>query len=77
MQIKIYPNPANQEIQIENNSNKNLSLKIIDINGRSIIERQLNDIKTVIKLDVQSGVYHVLIKNKAGQIILTQKIIKQ
>lgn len=76
-QIKIYPNPVNQEIQIENNSNKNLSLKIIDIYGRSIVEQQLNDIKTVIKLDVQPGVYHVLIKNKSGQIILTRKIIKQ
>lgn len=76
-QIKIYPNPVTNEIQIENNSDKNLSLKIIDINGRSIIEQQLNDIKTVIKLDVQPGVYHVLIKNKTGQIILTQKIIKR
>jgi hypothetical protein len=76
-QIKIYPNPVNQEIQIENNSDKNLSLKIVDINGRSIIDQQLNDVKTVIKLDVQPGVYHVLIKNKTGQIILTQRIIKQ
>jgi hypothetical protein len=76
-QIKIYPNPVNQEIQIENNSDKNLSLKIVDINGRSIINQQLNDVKTVIKLDVQPGVYHVLIKNKTGQIILTQRIIKQ
>lgn len=76
-QIRIYPNPVNQEIQIENNSDKNLSLKIVDINGRSIIDQQLNDVKTVIKLDVQPGVYHVLIKNKTGQIILTQRIIKQ
>jgi hypothetical protein len=76
-QIKIYPNPVNQEIHIENNSDKNLSLKIVDINGRSIIEQQLNDIKTVIKIDVQPGVYHVLITNKTGQIILTQRIIKQ
>jgi hypothetical protein len=64
-------------LQIENNSNENLSIKIIDINGRTIIERQLNDIKTIIKLDIKPGVYIGLITNKDGQIILTQKIIKQ
>ncbi|NCA80112.1 MAG: T9SS type A sorting domain-containing protein [Sphingobacteriia bacterium] len=75
--IKIYPNPIDQNLQIENNTNENLNIKIIDINGRSIIEQSLNKTKTIIKLDVRSGIYNALITNKIGQIVLTQKIIKQ
>lgn len=76
-QIKIYPNPVNQNLQIINNINENLSAKIIDINGRSVIEHSLNKTKTILKLDISSGIYNVLITNKIGQIIFTQKIIKQ
>lgn len=76
-QIKIYPNPVDQNLQIENNTNENLYIKIIDINGCSIIEQQLNETKKVIKLDVKPGIYNVLITNKIGQIMMTKKIIKQ
>ncbi len=76
-QIKIYPNPVDQNLQIENSTNENLSIKIIDINGCSIIEQQLNEPKKVIKLEVKPGVYNVLITNKIGQIMMTKKIIKQ
>ena len=75
--IKIYPNPIDQNLQIENNTNENLIIKIIDINGRSIIEQSLNGTKTIIQLDIKPGIYNVLITNKIGQIELTQKIIKQ
>ncbi len=60
-QIKIYPNPVTNQLQIENNSNENISIKIIDINGRSIIDRQLNETKVNLKLDIRPGVYNVLI----------------
>lgn len=76
-QIRIYPNPTNQNLHIENNTNGNLSVKIIDINGRTIVEQQLNEIKTIIKLNVQAGIYNVLITNKNGQKVRTQKVIKQ
>jgi hypothetical protein len=76
-QIKIYPNPVTDEIQIENNTNKNLLLKIIDLNGRLILEQQLNGIKTLIKLNGRPGIYTILITNEIGQIMLNQKIIKQ
>ena len=76
-QLKIYPNPVDQNLRIENNSNENLSIKIIDINGCSIIEQQLNETIKVIKLEVKPGVYNVLITNKIGQIMMTKKIIKQ
>ncbi len=76
-QIKIYPNPVMNQLQIENNPNENLKIKIIDISGRSIIEQPINETKTIIKLDIRSGIYNILITNKIGQITLTQKIIKQ
>lgn len=75
--IKIYPNPVMNQLQIENNSKENLSIKIIDINARSIIEQPLNETKTIIKLDIKPGIYNVMITNNTGQITLTEKIIKQ
>jgi hypothetical protein len=77
LQIKIYPNPVTNQLQIENNSNENLSIKIIDINGRSILEQPLNKTKTTIKLDLRPGIYNALITDQIEQIMLTQKIIKQ
>jgi hypothetical protein len=76
-QIRIYPNPVIDEIKIENSTNKDLLLKVIDLNGRSILDQKLNDIKTIIKLNGRPGIYNILITNEIGQIMLNQKIIKQ
>lgn len=76
-QVKIYPNPVTYQLQIENNSNQNLFINIIDINGRSIIRRQLNEAKANLVLDISPGVYNVQITNNIGEIVFTQKIVKQ
>lgn len=78
LQIKIFPNPVTNQLHIVNNSNENISIKIIDINGRSIIEESLNKTETTIKFkNIRPGIYNILIVNEIGQNKLTQKIIKQ
>lgn len=75
--IKIYPNPAGRNLQIENYSGENFSVKVIDINGRTMIERQFNEKRMNMKLDFAPGIYNALIINKNEQVIFTQKIIRQ
>jgi len=42
-----------------------------------MIEHQFNGKRMNMKLDVPPGIYNVLVINKNGRIIFTQKIIKQ
>ena len=63
----VYPNPVTQELQIENHTGKKLSLKIIDITGRTIIEQPLNDVKSTINLNASPGIYSVLITDRRGK----------
>ena len=75
--IKIYPNPVANELQIENHTGKKLSLKIIDITGRTIIDQPLSDVKSAINLNASPGVYSVLVMDKMGERMLEEKIVKQ
>ena len=76
-QIKIYPNPVTNELQIEMHTDKDRILKIINMDGRSILEKHLSDMRSVVKLNVSPGLYQVIIINQVGQTMLTQTIIKR
>ena len=76
--IILYQNPIDEELIIENNSNRrNLTLKIFDVNGRILIERQLPADKSEIDFSYNSGIYCILIVDKKGQITMSKKILKQ
>ena len=40
-QISVYPNPTSASFFIKNNSNKNFSVKIFDVEGRSLVTEAL------------------------------------
>lgn len=71
--IKLYPNPSNNFIIIENANSEHLYLEIIDISGKMILENKL--ISQINKIDIQkinSGIYFV--KLSIGNI--KQKVFK-
>jgi hypothetical protein len=78
--ISIYPNPSSNGLFNIHLKNQNLpieTLEIIDISGRRI-DAQLNREDSVIKLDLSnkaSGFYYM--KLKAGEQIITRKLIKK
>jgi hypothetical protein len=76
-QIKVYPNPIDQTLYVENNTNTTLSLKITDGNGRTILNRRLDEPLMKMDLDVIPGIYHVAISNKEGKRLVAKKIIRQ
>ncbi len=74
----IYPNPANQFLSININSNATEKLKsaqIFDLNGRLILETTLTSTQINIA-SLQNGTYILLLKNEQGK-GFTQKFIKE
>ncbi len=68
--LNVHPNPSHGIINIQDLSNKNMSVKIFDINGRSIPFTQKND--AVILHNPVAGLYflHLRAKNQSKALIL-------
>lgn len=78
--VKIYPNPTSGDIGIDYllNTTKDLYITINDINGKPIVSNQKIRPGSKINLrGVISGIYIVLVNDKAGRLITTQKIVKE
>ncbi len=78
--VTIFPNPANSNISIEINSNKNsnLAVSVMDINGRIYLKENISVNSGLSKsvLDISSlssGIYFVAIDN--GEIITNKKLV--
>lgn len=71
----IYPNPNRGDFQINLGGQAEAQLSIVDINGRVVLEQQLQDNNTTITLDQPAGLYFVrLVTNREEKTI---KLIKQ
>ncbi|MGB3076710.1 MAG: T9SS type A sorting domain-containing protein [Chitinophagales bacterium] len=78
--LKVYPNPASDQISVElmlPDAVSNGRIELMDVNGRIVISQGIADLQsTVVNLDVRSltaGIYFVRIIG--GQNILTQKLV--
>lgn len=78
--FKIYPNPVDNHIFIENNlkSNESTLVSILDAQGKIIYQEQFqtlnNQIKTIDFSAFSSGIYFIMLQNNQGK--LSGKIIK-
>ena len=77
--IKVYPNPANDVINLSNPQNINLrNVSIYDMTGRLIITKDLQAASQQSTIDIsalQSGNYLLFIKSTYGQI--TKQLLKE
>lgn len=74
--ISLYPNPAANELTIENNSGVSALVEVMDLTGKVVLSTSVKDQKT--KVDVSSlssGVYNVRLKAKDAVDVI--KIVKQ
>lgn len=56
--IKMYPNPANDYLNFDTNSNENIDVQIFDILGKSVL--QLENVRNLVNVsELKSGVYFV------------------
>ncbi len=75
--VIVYPNPANETLTIDTNfkGGKNILLTIFNLNGQQLLQRQINDLKTVIDIGTfQNGLYFVKITD--DNVVKTTKFIK-
>ena len=74
--IIIYPNPSNGSgfLNIENKEEV-ISIQVIDMNGRKIIELNDNNIQTINVSNLNCGLYNIICKDEKGN-FYTQKYIK-
>ena len=74
--FSIFPNPTKSNLFITNDARNKLSIKIIDLNGRVIIERISSNDKIELNLEgYSSGIYNIVIEFEGNSI--TNKIIKK
>jgi uncharacterized protein (TIGR02145 family) len=76
-EIKIYPNPAIDNINIDiTNKNKTGTLTIYDLLGNIVLQHQIDKVQNVINVSsLKTGMY--IIKISDSQIILQKKLIKK
>lgn len=76
-QYKIYPNPVNEKLTIEQESSgKGVVLKLFNIDSQLLITKEMCDLKTELDLSsYRSGMYYMIIKNDNE--IVVRKIIKE
>ncbi len=74
--LKIYPNPATSNINIDFQDLENASVEFSDINGRVLITQKLNNTLNNVNIEkLTSGMY--LFKVSSSQGAATSKIIKK
>jgi hypothetical protein len=75
--FKIYPNPANDKITIENSSvTKDQTISVYDIQGQLLIQQPMLQAKTNIDIaKLVKGMYYVKVKTEKG--IAVKKFVKE
>lgn len=77
-QQHVFPNPVNDRLFFNSDTEKSVSLVITDIAGRSIKTQQAENGSAEINLsDVASGVYLLKVSDANGKLIHTSKIVKE
>ncbi len=73
--FNFYPNPVKEDLILSNSTAQQLEIKIIDLNGKVIIQKNTAEPTIVLEtMHLQSGFYFVNIKSEKG--VYTGKIFK-
>lgn len=75
IQIEIYPNPSSSFISIAGIQDE-FKLSLFDLNGYSILEKNISSDEMLDLNTLQSGIYILSFSNKKGKIILKKLITK-
>lgn len=73
--VKIHPNPAKSELNIDLKSNKNTKIEIYDILGKQVMSKKLNNSQVVNVKALKTGVY--LLRITQNNKTITKRLIKE
>jgi len=75
IELKVYPNPANQDVHIEWVGNQKMDMELYDFSGRVVFSKQLiPNYYTLERNGLNSGMYFLILKDSFGN-ESTQKLI--
>ena len=75
-QIKMYPNPTNGELTLElPNQPSEWLTTILDVQGRTVLEKSFNSNKINLKLTLDNGIYLVRVTNKDTNETVIKKLV--
>ncbi|NQU34230.1 MAG: T9SS type A sorting domain-containing protein [Bacteroidetes bacterium] len=76
--IKIFPNPTSKELFIEMQSRKDVNIIVFNSFGQSVYTTRVqSDNETIDISRLRTGIYFVEIKDLKGNVLLSEKIIKE
>lgn len=74
--LEIFPNPVGNEMWINNQTSiKKMVFKLIDLNGKILIEKRIAGNRVMLNLTIPSGVYYGLLLDESGNIRLSKKLL--
>ncbi len=74
--IRVYPNPASQYLRLSADSPPDLSVVLLDMNGRKIMETILRGNLTLDVSDITTGVYILMVSDSKGWVAQRKVIIE-
>ncbi|TNE56059.1 MAG: T9SS type A sorting domain-containing protein [Bacteroidetes bacterium] len=74
--VNIFPNPvqANQQVQIECNQSRNLTLHVFDTFGKLVLDRDLSEERTFF-IELSAGLYQLVLYDLSGRIIQSERLV--
>ena len=76
--IRIFPNPTTNKLIIEMQNRTDVNISIFNAIGQNVYESNVEtNNKTIDVTGLQTGIYFVKIKDLKGNILLSEKIIKE
>lgn len=76
-QTKLYPNPANDVVTIEFNSNNVVNVNIVNLNGQVVANGIVNNGTTTVNVaNLESGIYMYQAVDAMDNVVATNKFVK-
>jgi len=72
--IQLFPNPVIDYLNVQINSNTSFQLTVFDLNGKKVLQQELNNSQQINFDEFQKGIYLIVLENEEGQYF--SKIIK-
>ncbi len=75
--IRLYPNPVTDHVQLLNQTGQPVDVVLLSMDGRELWQTSVSTVHhTILMSTYAQGVYLVQVRNKAGQILQTEKLLK-
>lgn len=63
--VNVYPNPSTEFVNIESNVNSEiLDVKLIDVEGKAVYQKQFNDAHKIDLQNIVAGTYHLIVSGE-------------